>query len=139
MVSTLLMTGEKQAESSTRSGTSSPSLVIVLVLTEDFSGVVSCLKLRFRGVVSEGGSVMGGDTGLVEADVGGAPNEADGGAEILGFPKGSIPAASCAIWLRGSATGDGWGEALLGGGNISLSACLTTQGVLGLLLAMLKV
>ena len=84
---------------------------------------------------------MGGVTGLVAAVSGGAPNADDGGAGScwLGFPRGSIPAASCAIWLRGSATGEGWGEALLGGGKIPLSACLTTQGVLELLLGMLKV
>ena len=84
---------------------------------------------------------MGGEVSPVGADVGGAPNAADGCAGFcgFGFPKGSIPADSWAIWLRGSATGEGWGDALLGGGNIPFSACLTTQGVLVLLLGMLKV
>ena len=52
---------------------------------------------------------MGGVTGLVAAVVGGAHNADDGGAGScwLGFPRGNIPAASCAIWLRGSATGEG--------------------------------
>ena len=84
---------------------------------------------------------MGGVTGLVAAVAGGAPNADDGGAGScwLGFPKGSIPAASCAIWLRGSATGEGWGDALLGGGKIPLSACLTIQGVLVLVPGIWKV
>ena len=64
--------------------------------------------------------------GLVAAVVGGAPKADDGGAGScwLGFLKGSIPAASCAIWLRGSATGEGWGDVLLGGGKIP-SFCLS--------------
>ena len=74
---------------------------------------------------------MGGVTGLVAAVAGGAPNADEGARSCwLGFPRGSIPAASWAIWLRGSATGEGWGDALLGGGKIPLSACLTIQGVL---------
>ena len=132
MVSTFLITGEKLGVSSTRSGTLSSSLVMGLVLIVGASGFVSCLQLRSRGLLSEGGSVMGGVTGLVAAVVGGAPNADDGGAGYCGFglPRGSIPAANCAIWLRDSATGEGWGDALLGGGKILLSACLTIQGVL---------
>ena len=78
MVSTLLFTGAKLVESSTRSGTSSPSLVIGLVLMEGCPGVFSCLQLRSRGVVSDEGSVMGGEVSPVGAEVGEAPNVTDG-------------------------------------------------------------
>ena len=92
-------------------------------------------------MVSDDGSVMDGVAGLVGVVTGGAPIAASGctaGWAACGtvwtcpvvFPKGSIPAASWAMWLRGWATGEGSGAVLLGEGKMPLSACLTIQVVL---------
>ena len=94
MVSTFLITGEKLVVSVILSS----SLVMGHVLIVGASGLACSLQLRSRGLFSNGGSVIGGVTGLPAAVVGGAPHTDEGAGYCwLGFPRGSIPAASCAI------------------------------------------
>ena len=69
--------GEKLAQSSTKSGTSSPSLEIGLVLG-GCPGVFSFLQLKSSGVVSVEGSVIGAVPCLAGSLDGGALKVADG-------------------------------------------------------------